>query len=118
MSAELGEGRSPVVVILRAEFALRLCSRHECFHGYPRGRRRLRRFYQDRLCELASGDRLSARFEELDNLFVLLRSEIGANTHVHHHDFPLRRAVVARRSDVVTTHAILRPELRAAFLCR
>ena len=46
---------------------------------------------------------------------MLLGSKIGADAHVHHHDFPLRRAVVAGRSDVMTTNAILRPKLGAAF---
>ncbi len=42
-------------------------------------------------------------------------SEIRADAHVHHHDFPLGRAVVAGRSDIVTTIAILGPKLRPAF---
>lgn len=31
----------------------------------------------------------ATRFEELENFLVLLRSEIGADAHVHHRYFPL-----------------------------
>ena len=45
---------------------------------------------------------------------MLFRREIGPHAHVHHCDFPLCRTVAAWRSDVVTTHAVLGPELSAA----
>jgi hypothetical protein len=34
-------------------------------------------------------DDLAPRFEELEDLLVLFRGEIGAHAHVHHCDFPL-----------------------------
>ena|SRR5713226_10709943 len=55
------------------------------------------------------------RFEELEDLFVLFRREIGADTHVHHDYIPLSRAVVAGRSDVMTTDAVVCPKFCAAF---
>src|ERR1041385_3358568 len=59
--------------------------------------------------------RLGSRFQELKDLLVLFRSEISTHAHVHHSYFPLCRAVVAGRSDIVTTDAVFRPEFRPAF---
>src|SRR5712691_4091699 len=59
--------------------------------------------------------RLGSRFQELKDLLVLFRREICADAHVHHDYFPLRRAVVAGRSYVMTTDAVFRPEFRPAF---
>jgi len=67
------------------------------------------------LWEIDSSECSSSRFEELENLLVLFGSQISADTHVHHDDFPLRRAIVAGRSDIVTTITIVRPKLRPAF---
>src|SRR5438105_14858227 len=62
--------------------------------------------------------RLGSRFQELKDLLVLFRGEVGADTHVHHNHFPLRGTVVAGRSDVVTPHAVIRPKFRSAFPSR
>src|SRR5713226_994769 len=62
--------------------------------------------------------RSGSRFEELKDFLVLFGCEIGADAHMHHDFFPLGRAVVAGRSYVVTTHAIVRPEFRSAFSSR
>ena len=59
--------------------------------------------------------RLGSRFEELQDLFVLFRLEIGADSHVHHDHVPLRRAVVAGRSYIMTTDTVFGPKFRAAF---
>ena len=49
---------------------------------------------------------------------MLFRSEIGADTHVHHRDLPLRVVVARRRARVVAALAVLRPKLGAALFCR
>src|SRR5438309_3928481 len=59
--------------------------------------------------------RLGSRFEELQDLFVLFRLEIGADSHVHHDHVPLRRAVVAGRSYIMTTDAVFHPKLRSTL---
>src|SRR6266567_2157945 len=63
----------------------------------------------------ARAEELGARFEELENFFVLFRGEISANAHVHQRYFPLGRTQGTGRSNIMTTYTILRPKLRAAF---
>ena len=55
--------------------------------------------------------------QKLKNLFVFFRSQIGADAHVHHGDFPLGVVVTGRRTRVVAALAIIRPKLGAAFRC-
>ena len=40
--------------------------------------------------------RSGSSLQERKNFLVLLRRKVGPDAHVHHHDIPLRRAVVAR----------------------
>ena len=67
----------------------------------------------DELFARPSGSSLQKR----ENFLVFFRSKIGADAHVHRGDLPLRRAVVARRPDVMTANAIFGPELCTAFFC-
>src|ERR1700694_3090414 len=62
--------------------------------------------------------RSGSRFEELKDLLMLFRSEIGTDTHVHHNHFPLCRTVIAGRSYVMAAHAIVGPKFRPTFSSR
>src|SRR6266568_6850458 len=54
-------------------------------------------------------------FEELQDFLVLLGGQVGADAHMHHGHVPLRIAVGIGGPDVMTTRAVLRPQLRGAF---
>src|SRR5436190_915279 len=55
--------------------------------------------------------RSGSSLQERKDFFVLLGSEIGPDAHVSHDYLPLRRAIVARRPDVMTANAVFGPQV-------